>query len=70
MEIERGLKQFFSIFFNGETSKTIDIIGIFGQLLIHPDADCVLNATGTLGTIVCRFQDYKFVIVILKIYFL
>jgi hypothetical protein len=59
VEIERGLKQFFSIFDNNQ----IDIIRIFCQLLTHPDADCVLNATGTLGTIVCRFQDFKFVIV-------
>ena len=35
---------------------TIDIIQILCQMLARADLDCVLNATGTLGTIVCRFR--------------
>ena len=35
---------------------TIDIIQALCQMLTHADLDCVLNATGTLGTIVCRFR--------------
>ena len=52
VETEQGLKKFLAVFTN---TKTVDIINIFGQLLTHADGDCVLNATGTLGTIVCRF---------------
>ncbi len=60
VETERGLKEFLSIFAKNGTEKTIDIIRIFGQLLTHLDDDCVLNATGTLGTIVCMFQILNF----------
>ncbi len=65
METERGLQQFLLVFNNNNnennrTTKTVDIIRIFGQLLTHTDEDCVLNATGTLGTIVCRLQTLNF----------
>jgi hypothetical protein len=56
VETERGLKQFLSVFVDNRTSKTVDIIRILCQLLTHSDSDCVLNAAGTLGTIVCRFN--------------
>jgi hypothetical protein len=56
VETEKGLKQFLTVFADNQISKTIDIIKIFCQLLTHSDADCALNATGTLGTIVCRSQ--------------
>lgn len=52
VESEQGLKKFLSVFVN---TKIVDIVQIFGQMLTHKDGDCVLNATGTLGTIVCRF---------------
>jgi hypothetical protein len=56
VETERGLEEFLSVFTDHRTSKTVDIVRILCQLLTHDDADCVLNAAGTLGTIVCRFQ--------------
>jgi hypothetical protein len=56
VETEEGLKQFLSIFVDNQTSETVDIIRTLCQLLTHSDADCVLNAAGTLGTIVCRFH--------------
>lgn len=56
VETDKGLKQFLSAFNNYQTPKSIDIVQILCQLLTHADSDCVLNATGTLGTIVCRFQ--------------
>ncbi len=55
VDTERGLEQFLSIFDGSHWSQTVDIIGRLCQLLTHTDFDCVLNATGTLGTIVCRF---------------
>ncbi len=60
VETERGLKEFLSIFGKNGRGKTIDIIRIFGQLLTHSDSDCVLNAAGTLGTIVCRLKILNF----------
>ena len=59
METERGLKEFLSVFTSHRTTKSGDIIKILGHLLTHADADCILNATGTLGTIVCRFEILK-----------
>jgi hypothetical protein len=56
VEIESGLKQFLSIFSTDRTPNTVDIIRIFCHLLTHSDSECVLNAAGTLGTIVCRFH--------------
>ncbi|CAF3077821.1 unnamed protein product [Rotaria sp. Silwood2] len=51
VEMDKGLKQFLSIFTDDYMSKTVDIIYILCQMLTHSDSDCVLNATGTLGTI-------------------
>ncbi|CAF3561895.1 unnamed protein product [Rotaria sp. Silwood1] len=51
IEIEKGLKQFLSIFTDNCLSTTVDIVQILCQMLTHPDSDCILNATGTLGTI-------------------
>ena len=58
--MERGLKEFISIFTDQQTLQFVDIIQTLSQLLVHTDADCVLNATGTLGTIVCRFEKSSF----------
>lgn len=55
LETENGLKKFLSVFTNDCTLKTVDIINLLCQMLTHSDPDCVLNASGTLGTIVCRF---------------
>jgi hypothetical protein len=60
VETERGLEQFLSVFVDNQTLKTVDIVKILCQLLTHSDPDCVLNATGTLGTIVCRFHTLNF----------
>lgn len=60
MESEEGLKKFLTVFGDQHTMRTVDIIKIFSQLLTHADGDCVLNSTGTLGTIVCRFSTLNF----------
>lgn len=54
VELEAGLKHFLTIFSNDRTSDTVDVIRILCHLLTHNDSECVLNAAGTLGTIVCR----------------
>ncbi|CAF4743241.1 unnamed protein product [Rotaria socialis] len=51
VETEKGLKQFLSIFTDDSTIETVDILQLLFQMLTHADPDCVLNATGTLGTI-------------------
>ncbi|CAF1204358.1 unnamed protein product [Rotaria sordida] len=51
VEMEKGLKQFLSTFADDYISTIVDIIQILCQMLTHSDSDCVLNATGTLGTI-------------------
>jgi len=56
VELESGLKQFLIIFSNDRTPNTIDIIRVLCHLLTHSDPECVLNAAGTLGTIVCRLN--------------
>ena len=56
VELETGLKRFLSTFSNNRTSNTVDIIRVLCHLLTHSDSECVLNAAGTLGTIVCRFH--------------
>ena len=59
VELEDGLKRFLIVFSNVEISKTIDVIQILCYLLKHSDTECVLNAAGTLGTIVCRSRVRK-----------
>lgn len=54
VELEAGLKGFLSIFSNDRTPDTVDVIRVLCHLLTHTDSECVLNAAGTLGTIVCR----------------
>jgi hypothetical protein len=56
VELETGLKRFLTTFSNNRTSNTVDIIRVLCHLLTHSDSECVLNAAGTLGTIVCRFH--------------
>ena len=56
VELEAGLKQFLNIFGINRTANTVDIIRVLCHLLTHTDSECVLNAAGTLGTIVCRFH--------------
>lgn len=55
VEFERGLQEFLTIFSDQQTMKSIDMVKTLSQLLVHTDTDCVLNATGTLGTLVRRF---------------
>jgi hypothetical protein len=55
VELESGLKRFLTVFSNDRTANTVDVIRILCHLLTHADSECVLNAAGTLGTIVCRF---------------
>jgi len=57
VELESGLKRFLTIFSQDPTSNTIDIIDVLCHLLTHSDSECILNAAGTLGTIVCRFHS-------------
>ncbi|CAF5061041.1 unnamed protein product, partial [Rotaria sp. Silwood1] len=52
VELEAGLKQFLTVFSTDRTSNTVDIIRVLCHLLKHSDSECVLNAAGTLGTIV------------------
>jgi hypothetical protein len=56
VELEPGLRRFLSIFSNDRTSDTVDVIRVLCHLLTHSDSECILNAAGTLGTIVCRFR--------------
>lgn len=59
VEIETGLKKFLHVFSAERTADTVDIVRILCHLLTHADSECVLNAAGTLGTIVCRFHIFK-----------
>ena len=52
IELEKGLEQFLKAFTNCMTTDTIDIVETLCRLLTHQDSECVLNAAGTLGTIV------------------
>ena len=52
VELESGLKHFLAVF----SDNRVNIVEILCYLLMHPDSECVLNAAGTLGTIVCRSE--------------
>jgi len=54
VESEGGLQKFLHAFSTERTLHTVDIIRTLCHLLTHADSECVLNAAGTLGTIVCR----------------
>ena len=60
VEFEAGLKCFVNIFSNDRIQNSVDIVRILCQLLTHSDSECVLNAAGTLGTIVCRLYNRNF----------
>ncbi|CAF1343175.1 unnamed protein product [Adineta steineri] len=59
IEIENGLELFLSIF---TVNCTIDVIQRLCQLLTHSDFDCVLNATGILGTICSSKEGRDFIL--------
>ncbi|UJR14720.1 hypothetical protein I4U23_001713 [Adineta vaga] len=56
VETETGLERFLLLFNDNSMSKTIDIIERLCQLMLNEDFDCVMNATGILGTI-CNSKE-------------
>ncbi|CAF0818705.1 unnamed protein product [Adineta ricciae] len=56
VETEHGLERFLSMFHDQHLLETVDIIDKLCQLMTNEDFDCVMNATGILGTI-CNCQQ-------------